>query len=643
MTSIDRVRKDDESGVVLIIFALAMVILLGMIAIAIDGGYGFVQNRRAQNAADFAAFAAAQQLSSSTYCSGTASPSTQQIAMIVQKLVDDNGSGIGTGWTAQFLNSKGAPIGQFTSNSGPATPPPGACGVSVNATPQWKPFFAGIFGIHKLQGFASGSVGNVGKGPPIGIIALNKVGPHAILGGGTGKFVVAGTIFLNTDVAQQPWTSSSGGLQWDDGIDAKTDSNLFVYGTIDTVNTTYLGESLWPLDWCFQSHGVQRGNATGPTTPGPTLPNVQDSCAPPVTRGTVTVDYNAIDNSFAQITDPLGAMDAPASPLNTNTDISCPGLSMQTNPSTQVVGGVTELLPGEYTTPVEITGNTNFQDCSGFGGGEAAYPGVYRFDEGVWINPGAGASVTGSNVVLATLNPYPLAGNVPGSGAGAAFVASGSGNGAPCLPSTTLSSAASGANGVPETETTSNACGGTSPTTYGVRAFHDTPVSDTPDSSMSGTGNNFSAIIGGGAGSQVNISGPTTGPYAGVDGSPGIVLYQDSGTQANYGFNAEAGDAASITLNGVVYNASLANYGANSPQDYWDGEGGGIPFYAGGTLQTGFGAGWTSATGPTPSAGSVTINGTAIVDDFNTDGNTNITILGQPYNVPGSGSLSFIG
>ena len=59
----------------LIIFALAMVILLGMIAIAIDGGYGFVQNRRAQNAADFAAFAAAQQLNTSTYCNGTASPS----------------------------------------------------------------------------------------------------------------------------------------------------------------------------------------------------------------------------------------------------------------------------------------------------------------------------------------------------------------------------------------------------------------------------------------------------------------------------------------------------------------------------------------------------------------------------------------
>ena len=116
------------------------------------------------------------------------------------------------------------------------TPPPGACGVIVNAKPAWAPFFAGIFGIHKFQGYASGSVGNVAKGPPIGIVALNKVGPHEILGGGTGTFVVSGTIFVNSNVANQPWTSSSSGLEWDDAIDAKTSSNLYVYGPIDTVH-----------------------------------------------------------------------------------------------------------------------------------------------------------------------------------------------------------------------------------------------------------------------------------------------------------------------------------------------------------------------------------------------------------------------
>ena len=119
------------------------------------------------------------------------------------------------------------------------------------------------------------------------------------------------------------------------------------------------------------------------------------------------------------------------------------------------------------------------------------------------------------------------------------------------------------------------------------------------------------------------------------------MLYQDPNTQANYGFDAQAGDGADITINGVVYNASLSNYGADAPLDYWDGTGGGIPFYAGGTLQAGFGAGWSP--GPTASTGSVTLTGTAIVDDFNTDGGTQITILGKPYSLPGDSTLSLIG
>jgi hypothetical protein len=172
MTRVVRGRADDESGVVLVIFAIV------------------------------------QQLNSSAYCNGTSFTTTHQIADIVQQLVDQNGSGIGTKWTAQFLNSAGHSIGSFTSSTGPSDPPPGSCGVSVNAKPSWTPFFAGIFGIHQFQGFASGSVATVDKGPPIGILALNKVGPHEILGGGTGTFVVSGNIFLNTDVSNQPWTSS---------------------------------------------------------------------------------------------------------------------------------------------------------------------------------------------------------------------------------------------------------------------------------------------------------------------------------------------------------------------------------------------------------------------------------------------------
>ena len=139
----------------------------------------------------------------------------------------------------------------------------------------------------------------------------------------------------------------------------------------------------------------------------------------------------------------------------------------------------------------------------------------------------------------------------------------------------------------------------------------------------------------------MNLTGPTSGPYAGVNGQPGLVLYQDPTIQANYGFDAEAGASADIDITGAVYDVSLSNYGDNAPLDYWDGVGGGIPFYAGGTLQTGYGAGWSN--GPPQSDGSVTLNGTAIVDDFNTDGATTISIIGQPYALPGGSNLSLIG
>jgi hypothetical protein len=645
-------RHEGESGVVLVLVAGALVVLIGMVAIAVDASYGFVQNRRAQNASDFAAFAAAQALGNSESCDGSAPPPTVgQIVTIIQNLVNNNDDSIGTAWTGEFLDANSNDLAAISSSDSSDTNPVpfGACGVSASATPSWPPFFAQIFGIHQLKGFATAKVGlRTSSQTPISIVALNKVGPHEILGGGTGTFVVSGDVILNTDVANQPWTdqftdpTTKVNWEWDDGIDAKTNSNLYVYGTIHSSNSTYNGDSLWPLDGCFGPDVLGNGNppsssqvqyaAGDPTGPASTLPSEQMSCS--VNGGSVTVEFDNIDPTNSQMDDPLQATGAPPNPLSSTTNIACPGSSTATYGALPAPSnGVTDLQPGIYTSPIEVTGNANFEACAN------GYPGIYRFTQGLWINPGSGDSVSGNNVVIATQNPYPVAGNVPGSLSGTTFTASGAGNGAPCLPSGTMSSAPSGG-GTSVAETDSSApCSGTSPTTYGVVAYHDAPVSQ--DSSMSGTGNNFSLMVGGASGSSVSFTGPESGAYGGTGGNPGLVFYQDPGTQANYGFNAEAGDAATITINGVVYNASLSDYGASAPQDYWDGTVGGIPFYAGGTLQTGYGTGWSN--GPTQSAGSVTITGSAIVDDFNTDGDTDITIVGQPYSLAGNSTLSLIG
>ena len=230
--------------------------------------------------------------------------------------------------------------------------------------------------------------------------------------------MVSGNVFLNSNVKNQPWTGSSSGWEWDDAVDAKTDSNLYIYGTIDSNNGTYNGEPLWPLDTCFQPSILGQGTNQTPAyqsgDPGNGLPKWQMSCSD--WGGSVAIAFNSIDPQSPQISDPLQGAGAPPDPLSAATNIACPGMGTtpQMNPASQVVGGVTELLPGEYTGPVEITGSVNFEDCSGYSG-EGAYPGIYRFDDGLSIDPQSSTdTVTGSNVVISTGNPYPLAGNVPG-------------------------------------------------------------------------------------------------------------------------------------------------------------------------------------------------------------------------------------
>ncbi len=171
----------------------------------------------------------------------------------------------------------------------------------------------------------------------------------------------------------------------------------------------------------------------------------------------VTIDYNNIEPSSTQISDPLASTEAPPSPLNLSTNVACPGDAGPTvyNNISGVLSGTQSLSPGIYPNPVELTGSATFADCAGPDGG---YPGIYVFTQGLWINPqSSGDTVTGSNVVIATGGqggtPYPLAGNVPGSvNSSGAFTASGTGNGAPCLPAGTKTSTASGwGNNIDET------------------------------------------------------------------------------------------------------------------------------------------------------------------------------------------------
>ena len=66
-----RRRGADESGVVIVLVAVLMVVILGVAALAIDIGSIYKAQRQAQSAADTGALAASQDLPSSTVAATT--------------------------------------------------------------------------------------------------------------------------------------------------------------------------------------------------------------------------------------------------------------------------------------------------------------------------------------------------------------------------------------------------------------------------------------------------------------------------------------------------------------------------------------------------------------------------------------------
>jgi len=135
-------------------------------------------------------------------------------------------------------------------------------------------------------------------------------------------------------------------------------------------------------------------------------------------------------------------------------------------------------------------------------------------------HPDPGDQVTGLNVIIGTQSPYPLAGNVPGSLSGGTFTATGAGQ-----------RRAVSAVEHPEQ------CGqwrGERDVVDGVQWDQLQPVrrhrvddkATAVDPNIVGTRRQPLPHDRRRGGSSVNLSGPTSGPYAGTDGSPGIVFYQ---------------------------------------------------------------------------------------------------------------------
>jgi hypothetical protein len=637
----------------MVLFAISLLVLVLAVGVAIDGGFGLYEYRQAQNAADFASEGAATQLLAN--CGGPgAILSNAQVAFVIDDLVAKNSpsTAIPGGWGAYYLNSLGKTLTSPPSSSpiyvetpGTNSPasgnaPLGACGVYLTVTPQWPAFMAQVVGIARLKTAASAAAVNAitkGVGALTSIVALGEHGAHTIFEGGDGVFNINGTIFDNSDgwlsSSQNTWSGSNGEV---DVIDGKQSGTMNVEGNIDS----YVSN---PFDWCFSG---SEPNAAPPAADGtnPTPPDAPYNIATCSANKTVIKYYNWQGNEHAQFTtDPLGG--SPTPPVSS--DAYCGTLPVRTNPATGTdsSNGATIYYPGIYTSPVVVGGNAEFYNCSQTLNPASApsytsnaEAGMFFFNNGVALRPGAGQSITGYDVLLVTGNAIPdSAGSAFSQNTGDGEPAIGHGSGQ-CKLTLTYeecdnSYSASGAHCNSEPAPTTSAAAGTNCNADGSY-----------ENSVTAQGLNDSLEIGGKGTVTLTASTGTSFPWT------DFLTWQLSGTTANIGLDSELGDSANMTLSGIIYDNSLQGgqdvSSGSSKEQYWDGNAG-IPYLAGGMLIAGYGvAGGPDGTGftcGTESGGvvsqtagcSITIDGLAVVDEFQTEGFTTLNITGSTYQIPG--------
>ncbi|MGH7609379.1 MAG: TadE/TadG family type IV pilus assembly protein, partial [Candidatus Dormibacteria bacterium] len=435
-------RRQRESGQVMVLFALALIVLVLAVGLAIDGGFGLLQYRQAQNAADFAAEAAAQALYPT--CTATGNLSANELVYDINAVVatnspsTDTGNGVGGppfGWTGYYLASTSKPLKQAGSDipiySGTAYPggnaPTGACGVHLDVSPQWPPFIAQILGVAQLKTATGASALNTAAAgsTATSIVALAENGAHTILMAGDGLFEVEGTIFDNSNgclTSSSPQSINGGCDKWGsfskpDILDGKQSGTMYDWGLLEY--SSIVGA---PWDSCFGTTpdtsvlplaGPKEWPDPNPVANGD-APTNDAQCGANNTN--VWSDYwqsgGSPKTSLSQISLP---------PAPTPNNAGCGG--EVSNPATGSVGptpanppypaypaGTTVYYPGDYTNPVVITGNAVFYNCSqtdNITGADPPNPGDFYFDQGLVLRPGANAEVFGNDVLLATQNPIP--------------------------------------------------------------------------------------------------------------------------------------------------------------------------------------------------------------------------------------------
>src|SRR2546423_1243861 len=109
-----RARREEESGAVMIFVVLALVALMAMAAVVVDGGRAYAVRRQMQNAADSAAEAAARALDSARFSAGDPA----QVDAIARSIALSNASSTAAGlFSCTVINKTGGSLAPCSDTS----------------------------------------------------------------------------------------------------------------------------------------------------------------------------------------------------------------------------------------------------------------------------------------------------------------------------------------------------------------------------------------------------------------------------------------------------------------------------------------------------------------------------------------------
>jgi len=170
-------ERRQSRGQMIVLFALTLSLILFVVGLVIDGGYGLAQRRAAQNASDFAAMGGARIVAEYIDETVRGVAHSNGTDANVKSAIDNEvalNQGAPIDWSSsnaarpQYVDASGVLLGFVGDGSIPTT----AVGVRVGTDRSWKPFFLGVFGIGQwsTQAQATAKGGYSESGPPPGTL-----------------------------------------------------------------------------------------------------------------------------------------------------------------------------------------------------------------------------------------------------------------------------------------------------------------------------------------------------------------------------------------------------------------------------------------------------------------------------------------